>query len=476
MSLGGLSVATTADLNAALGAMEDKFDSHRKWTENQIADFIMKLRSSTEKIDNMERDQSTSLESMNTDLKALRVGCVTNQMFRTHVSQVEKNFEQAREDMEHKLDQQKMALEKDITTNISNLRLKAETLNANCIALTEKSRVIEETLLPSLRTDCEEQKQKRLCETQRLESEIEKVKEVCEQKVSHTAAALRFYVTATATKLREEMTPLTTTKELEVDLAHKEAGLKKGIKSVEDLISITRSEVTKQREHLDASLEKYTLEIGQHTKSMKVLEINMNNLHNSIATDMSDVREEVRNDVAKMKIEVSDTRASATRAAMANENAIQVLTGEINPLRSFRELILDRLHIEKFVNVVREWQTTTIPQVTSSAKDLEDRAKKITLQQVKDHEVLIELQKSTAEIRRHFKLFHTIASGLDDKPHPAIPDPMMLPASLTEVPQDTRLPPISSARGGPAATGASLPELGGGAAPTGAADRSASMA
>merc|ERR1719215_112151 len=167
------------------------------------------------------------------------------------------------------------------------------------------------------------------------------------------------------------MTPLATTKELEIDLAHKEADLRKGIKSVEDLISHTRAEVTKQREHLDASLEKYTLEIGQHTKSMKVLEINMNNLHGSIATDMSDVREEVRNDVAKMKIEVSDTRASATRAAMANENAIQVLSTEINPLRSFRELILDRLHIEKFVNVVREWQTSVIPQVTSSAKDSE---------------------------------------------------------------------------------------------------------
>merc|ERR1712176_1056557 len=100
-------------------------------------------------------------------------------------------------------------LEKEISSDIGTLRLKSETLNANCIALTEKSRVLEETLIPQMKSDLEEQKQKRLAETQRLEAEVEKMKELCEQKISHTAAALRFYVTATATKLREELAPLT---------------------------------------------------------------------------------------------------------------------------------------------------------------------------------------------------------------------------------------------------------------------------
>merc|ERR1719440_2530895 len=139
-----------------------------------------------------------------------------------------------------------MTLEKDITSNISNLRLKAETLNANCIALTEKSKVLEETLMPAIRSELEEQKQKRLCETQRLESDIEKMKEVCEQKISHTAAALRFYVTATATKLREELTPATTTKELEEDFRQKDQDLRKLIRSVEDTTSLVRESVSKQ--------------------------------------------------------------------------------------------------------------------------------------------------------------------------------------------------------------------------------------
>merc|ERR1719203_1517791 len=101
---------------------------------------------------------------------------------------------------------------------------------------------------------------------------------------------------------------------------------------------------------------------------------------------------------------------------------------------------MERLHIEKFVNLVRDWQTTTIPQVTSQAKETEARSQKILTNQVKDHEVLIELQKSIAEVRRHFKLFHHIATGLEDRPQQSILDPIMGPA--IDVPVDTRLPPI----------------------------------
>eukprot|EP00929_Paragymnodinium_shiwhaense_P017050 TRINITY_DN125942_c0_g1_i1.p1 TRINITY_DN125942_c0_g1~~TRINITY_DN125942_c0_g1_i1.p1 ORF type:complete len:455 (-),score=130.35 TRINITY_DN125942_c0_g1_i1:151-1515(-) len=452
MATGGLSVATTADLNQALGAMEDKFDTHRRWTENQISDFIMKLRNGVERIDSMERDQSTSLEAMNTDLKALRAGCVANSLFRQSMNQLDKRLDQEREEVDQKMEHLKMALEKDITTNISNLRLKAETLNANCIALTEKSKVIEETLLPSVRTELEEQKQKRLAESQRLESEIEKMKEVCEQKISHTAAALRFYVTATATKLREELTPATTTMELESDLKHKEADLRKFIKSVEDTTAVVRDQVSKQREYLDTTIEKYTIDIGQCTKSMKVMEITMQNLQNSVATDLSDVREEVRNDVSKMKMDVSDTRATSQRSCSANENAIQAVASEINPLRNFRELILERLHIEKFVNLVREWQTTTIPQVSATSKDLDERMKKVQNSVSSDHQTIVDLTRSISEVRRHFKMFHAIAAGLDDKPHPGMGGDG--PGGSA----DDRLPPIHTARsfGGGAADAGGL--------------------
>merc|ERR1719203_399050 len=106
---------------------------------------------------------------------------------------------------------------------------------------------------------------------------------------------------------------------------------------------------------------------------------------------------------------------------------------------------MERLHIEKFVNLVRDWQTTTIPQVTSQAKETEARSQKILTNQVKDHEVLIELQKSIAEVRRHFKLFHHIASGLEDRPQQAQLDPMMGPP--VDMPSDTRLPPINQRPG-----------------------------
>jgi hypothetical protein len=146
------------------------------------------------------------------------------------------------------------------------------------------------------------------------------------------------------------------------------------------------------------------------------------------------MREEVRNDVSKMKVEVSDSRSTSHRACSSNEQAIQSMVSQIQPLNNFRELILERLHIEKFVNLVREWQTTTIPQVTSSCKDMEERSKKLEGKFAQDHGVLTDLTKSTSEIRRHFRMFQAIATGLDDKPHPE--------------PSDSRLPAITPGRSG----------------------------
>merc|ERR1712039_463811 len=121
---------------------------------------------------------------------------------------------------------------------------------------------------------------------------------------------------------------------------------------------------------------------------MKVLEITMTNLQSSCAADLNDMREEIRNDIAKMKIEVADCRTTSARACHSNDNNIQAVVAEINPLRNFRELVLERLHIEKFVNLVREWQTTTIPQVTTISQDLDERVRRLLANQAKDHELL----------------------------------------------------------------------------------------
>jgi len=191
---------------------------------------------------------------------------------------------------------------------------------------------------------------------------------------------------------------------------------------------------------LDTTTEKYTIEIGQCTKSMKVMEITMQNLQNGVATDLSDVREEVRNDVSKMKMEVSDCRTTSSRSCASNESAIQAVASEINPLRNFRELILERLHIEKFVNLVREWQTTTIPQVAATSKDLDDRMKKVQNSMAADHQTLIDVTRSVSEVRRHFKMFYAIASGLDDKPNPGVI------GDKDHGSADDRLPPLTSSR------------------------------
>jgi len=439
----GLQVATTQDLNQALGTLDNKFDEHKRWTENHITECVMKLRLATERVDAVERDFQASAETMSSDLKSLRAGTVTNMAFRQHANDMEKRFQQQKDDIEAKTEGVKLAMEKEIASSVGNLRLKAETLNANCIALTEKCKVLEETLIPAIKADMEEQKAKRLAETQRLESEIEKMKELCEQKISHTAAALRFYVTATATKLREELAPMTFAKELEEDLKQKELDLSKKIRFNEEALTAHREHLNKLMTDLDIVHEKHTSDISQHTKGLKVQEITVTNLQNSIASDLNDMREQLRTDRVNMQTEITDSRASAARGAAANENAIQAVANEINPLRQFRELILERLHIEKFVEQVRNWQTGHVPQITSTVKDLEDRMKKVSTLTQKDHDLLMELKTGHAAIRGHFKMFHQIAAGLDDKPMPG-----ELGGSGELMPsEDTRLPPITSARG-----------------------------
>jgi len=404
-----------------------------------MADCVVKLKQQADRIDGQERDNHSAIESLAADLKSLRAGSVTTASHRQHANSLEQRFEQEKQDLESRLDQMKLAIEKEISSGITNLRLKTETLNANCLVMTEKCKVLEETVIPAVKAEVEEQKAKRLCETQRLEAEGERMKESCEQKISHTAAALRFYVTATATKLREELTALTLTKELEEDLKQKETNLKKQLKGLEDQILLVKEDVIKHKASSEETVEHHTKELGQHTKAIKVAEITLNNLQTSVASDLNDVRELLRTDRAALQTEIADARAVVARNASHADSAIQACVSEIAPLRQFRELVVERLHIEKFVNIVRDWQSSHMPQVTSAVKDLEERARKLLANQAKDHEIICELQKSNTEVRRHFRMFHAIAAGLDDKPMPSLPDPVPVPPEV-----DSRLPPIQT--------------------------------
>jgi len=430
MMTSGISVATTQDLNAALGTMDTKLEEQKKWVENLVADCVMKLRVNTERIDTAEREQSNTSETLNAEMKSLRSSAVTNTIFRQQTNLFEKRFDHERDEQQIQMENLKLAMEKEIASSVGNLRLKAETLNANCIALTEKCKVLEETLIPSMKADIEEQKQKRLGETQRLESEIEKMKELCDQKISHTAAALRFYVTATATKLREELAPMTMAKAMEEDLKQKEVEIKKSTKTTGEVVEALRDQLVKFKGDLDQTCDGYTAEINQHTKSLKVTEMTMTSLQNGVASDLNDIREQVRGDRVGLQTEMSDCRASAARSAVANDNAIQAVAQEINPLRQFRELILERLHIEKTVSQVKEWQTGLLPQLTGMVKDMDERVNRVVATSQKDHDLLNELKTGHHAIRGHFKMFHQIAAGLDDRPMPG------------ESNEDTRLPSI----------------------------------
>lgn len=434
--IGGISVATTADLSNALAEMQGKYEDHKKWTEGCITDFVAKMRGVNERVDSCEREHHTDIEGLKGDLKALRSGTVTTAAFRQQNTLCEKQFDHEKEEAQAKLEQVRLGLEKEITQSIGGLRSMAETANANCIALTEKARVSEETLIPSLKADLEEMKQKRLSETQRLEAELEKLKDLCDQKIAQTAAALRFYVNSNTTKLKEEFAPMTLAMTLEEDVKKITEDARARAKSSDEAMALLKAEVAKHRSDQDVRHETVSHDLGQHTKDLKVHAINVQNLQNSFVNELASIGETVRHDKASMMHEVAEARAAAARHAVTNDSAIQAVASEIGALKQFRELMVERLHVEQVVAIVRDMQTGHVPQVTSALQDLEDKARKLSTNQSKDHDVLSELQKATCAIRGHFKMFHAIAAGLDDKP--AVPTV----EQRVGTPEDTRLPPI----------------------------------
>merc|ERR1719478_243032 len=161
--------------------------------------------------------------------------------------------------------------------------------------------------------------------------------------------------------------------------------MKKQISTCQETLANLRDLLVKHKGDLDTTCEHYTSEINQHSKTLKVHEITVTNLQNGVASDLNDMREQLRTDRVNLQTEMSDCRASAARSAVANDNAIQAVAQEINPLRQFRELILERLHIEKFVSQVKEWREGLLPQLTGMVKDMDEKVKKVSLTSQKDH-------------------------------------------------------------------------------------------
>lgn len=443
--MSGCHVATMADLNGALNGMEAKFDDHKRWCESELAKLMKDLRGSNDRIETADRESSAAIEGVTADLKALRAGMITTSSFRRERADIDKQLDASKEETEARIEHLKNWVDKEMGNIVGSMRSKVETASATVISLQEKTRVLEDTTIPQIKSEVEEQKAKRLGECQRLESEIEKAKDGLDQKISHTAAALRFYVTATASKLREELVPLTSLKELEEEMKQKDSELQLKMKSCEDVVAILRTENAKQKEQIETSLEKQQDTVGKNSKNVKILETSVQSLQSSVASDVQALHEQQRADKAGLQTEIADARAAGARAAMANDNALQALAQDTNMLKASNEKLVDRLQIENVCALVREWQTTKIPQMESACTTAEEKVRRMQALQTQDHEFLQTLHKSNAAIRNNFKMFHAIASGLDAEVAPAgapAGSPGVLPPA-----GDDRLPPITSGRG-----------------------------
>jgi hypothetical protein len=437
--MAGVQVAMIQDLNSAVDEWNTKFEEQRRWTETQVNDFLSKFRSFNDRIEKSDNNQTTLLESLNADVKGIQQKMVTNAVFKSQVGTIERSVEELKEEFHSQLDEHRKCSASDVQNHLAGIRGRVESCSATNLAIQEKMRVLEENTLPNMRSDAEEMKAKRLAEAQRLEAEIEKQKEVAETKIGHTAAALRFYVNALGTKLREELTPLTAFKETEMDVNQRMSELSMALSSITEQNAAVRTDLLSFKESTHHANEKQNSDINSATKMVKVMETTIAGFQSGVSADIGHVHETMKTDRAGIEAQLADARASTARTAAANEQNVQALNKELSTMKEKQALIIERLNIEKIVEVVRDWQTVHVPQTEAMLKDLEEQLGRVKKSQQQDHDSISQLSKATAAIKGHFKMFHAIATGLDGSP--------VGPESPKSRRPDA-LPPLTERRGG----------------------------
>merc|ERR1719388_353683 len=136
-------------------------------------------------------------------------------------------------------------------------------------------------------------------------------------------------------------------------------------------------------------------------------------LTQNTTVDFKKIREQLKEQIAQLHRDLSEARAAAAQAAVNNEKNIQVVAGEVTPLKEARSVLFDRLKIKDVAGLVRDWQATHVPTTTASLSDLEARVARLKQDLQSEHDHGVELHKNVSAVRSHFRNFRQIADGLD---------------------------------------------------------------
>merc|ERR1719388_111310 len=136
-------------------------------------------------------------------------------------------------------------------------------------------------------------------------------------------------------------------------------------------------------------------------------------LTQNTTVDFKKIRDSLKDQIAQLHRDLSEARAAAAQSAVNNEKNIQAVAAEVTPLKEARSVLFDRLKIKDVAGLVRDWQAGHVPTTTADLSDLKARVDRLKTDLQTEHDHGVELQKSVTAVRGHFKMFHTIATGLD---------------------------------------------------------------
>jgi len=299
---------------------------------------------------------------------------------------------------------------------------------------------INSETLPDLRKQLEDERTKRRAEDLRLERQDEALREQFERRCEEIIAMLRKDIENALEKLKNDCATKEQLEAILRELAALRTSTTTQFSSVDDALEGLKEALKNHREATGESFAKTGKDINTLIKDSSAMTSDLQQLTQNTTVDFKKIRESLKEQIAQLHRDLSEARAAAAQAAVNNEKNIQIVATEVTPLKEARSVLFDRLKIKDVAGLVRDWQAGHVPTTTASLKDLEARVVRLKQDLQQEHDHGVELQKNVIAVRGHFKMFHSIATGLDPADIPGFPTA----AGNTAPGAATTLPPINT--------------------------------
>jgi chromosome segregation ATPase len=433
----GALVATVGDLTAAVTQLTEKLEEQKRWTQAELDLLRQKQTEYAEKTDEALQALQTVTESHTVDIADLKKTRVTTADFKQQITNIEMKAETANGALEQLIKKSREDSVRDLNSATTTITSKVEAAESGIQAVREAVHEINSEVIPELRKQLEDERQKRRSEDLRLERQDEALREQFERRCEEIIALLRKDIENALNKLTDQSATKDQLEAILRDLQALRTSMTTQFSSIDDLIEGLKEALKAHREATAASFDKTGKDVGVLIKESNTTQSDLQQLTTTTTIDFKKIKESLKDQIAQLHRDLSEARAAAAQAAVNNEKNIQVVAAEVTPLKEARNMLFQTMKIKDVAALVRKWEADWVPPTTVKLKDLEAKVDRLDSELQAEHDHGLELQRDLSKVRGHFKMFHSIAAGLDpvdDKGAPAAdPSATKLPKVPTAV-------------------------------------------